>query len=199
MDTLLNFSGGIDSAYCLYDYLRSGKRLLVHHIELISPEAWLRHKHEMKAVRDILGWLGSKGFKNYEYLETKIDFRALNRTCKDVDVVMFMTGILLGSPKRENITKIIMPNQAEDFGRNDYEDRSLRRFKIFEAMVDRKVQFLFPIKDMTKDDLRRAMPRELYDLVWYCRRPLSDGSTCDKCGTCKDVNGRGRSRGRLAM
>ncbi len=190
MDTLLNLSGGIDSTYCMYHYLKNNpnKTLLVHHIDLVSPEARLRHIHELNAVTKILKWMNKNGCTNYEYLQSKVDYQAFNYTCVDVNVVLFMSGILLQSPKRTNITRIIMPNHYEDFQRRDYENRSLSRFKIFEAMVSREIEFLYPIKEMTKKDLREATPKFLYNLTWYCRRPLKDGKPCGKCRTCIDVN-----------
>ena len=41
MRTLLNFSGGIDSTYCLFHLLKDNPKetLLVHHLNLINREA----------------------------------------------------------------------------------------------------------------------------------------------------------------
>ncbi|UNC92709.1 7-cyano-7-deazaguanine synthase [Candidatus Contubernalis alkaliaceticus] len=190
MDTLINFSGGVDSTYTAFEFLRNNPedKLLLHHINLISPEAVRRHKKESIAVNNILNWFKQNKLNNFEYLETTFDYKSFGYTIKDVVIVMFITGVMLKNPKRNNIKKIIMPNNKNDFSRKDYENMELTRFKVFKDMVDRDIEFIFPIKEISKFEITQSLPKDLFDLTWYCRRPLRNGKPCGKCGTCEEVN-----------
>ena len=189
MDTLINFSGGVDSTYVAWDWLKNnpGRKALLHHVNLKSPEAFRRHKKEKKAVQDILKWFNQNSLANYEYLESTFDYKSFRYNEKDVTIVMFITGVLLKNPKRNSITKIIMPNNADDFSRWDYTDQSLPRFRVLKEMVPRNIEFLFPIRELKKPELAGAMPRDLFKLTWYCRRPTPQYKECGSCNPCKEV------------
>ena len=62
---IIQLSGGLDSAYCLYDWLKNNPDdfIVVHHINMINHEG--RAKVEQKAVYDILGWLDKNGLNKY--------------------------------------------------------------------------------------------------------------------------------------
>ena len=65
MKTLLNLSGGIDSAYCLYKYAESKIPLLIHHCNLYSWEG--RVDLEKRAVLKQLNWIKKNLPFNYKY------------------------------------------------------------------------------------------------------------------------------------
>ena len=87
MRTLLNFSGGIDSAYCLYRYLKDDPRetLLVHHLNLINKEG--RAPHEKQAVKSILDWCVKNGIANFKYIESAFDYGTLGYLVKDIEII----------------------------------------------------------------------------------------------------------------
>lgn len=189
MDTLVNFSGGIDSTYCLYEYLKnnSEKKLLVHFVSLRNAEG--RLKYEQAAVAKVLQWLRSKKLDNFKMVYTGFDYGTMRYLIQDVEIIGFMSGVLLRNPRYSGVENIIVSANAGDFLVGGYELRSARRKEIFKAVSKgREVNYVYPIKDKTKKDLIQLMPKQLFDATWYCRKPTAVGKTCNKCRTCREVN-----------
>lgn len=189
MDTLINISGGIDSVYIAYEWLKNNKKdkILLHHINLISREGIIRHKVEKRAVNEVLNYFNNNGMNNYKYIESVFDYHKFGYTVRDVDIVMFMSGVLLHSKQCKSIKKILVPNNANDFTRAQYDDLNIKRFNIFRSISPRNVEFLFPIKHLTKAEIIELLPKELFKMCWFCRKPLEDMTPCKKCRTCKEV------------
>src|SRR5690554_6553651 len=109
MDTLLNLSGGIDSVYCLYQYVLRGEPLYIHHINLKNREG--RNEKEAKAVSDVLSWADSQGYK-YEYIETAFDYGDIRRLLADIEVVGIMTGVVARA--RKGVKKTLVCSSLTD-------------------------------------------------------------------------------------
>ena len=189
LKVLLNFSGGVDSTYCLYKYLEAvkgepEKSLLLHHIKLKNYEG--RLKHEEKAVYSILAWLKQQKMTNFKYIESGFDYGSVRYIVKDMEIVMFMTGIILTNPAHATINKVILPNGATDFTRADYSDPDLRRFHILTAILDREVELVFPIRYISKQQMIDELPDDLFRRTWFCRRPIREHA-CGKCIPCREV------------
>lgn len=197
MDTLLNFSGGVDSTYCLWDYLRKNpdKTLLVHHIHWQTVSN--RHDQESRAVQRILEWLDSQGLSNYELLETWVDIRQLGVRPIDHQIVAFMTGTLLLNPKYKNLKYVLLPTPKDEIERLGMrvleriwsDGRAIRDAIRITMRPIRKpaLQTLQPVKNMYKWQMIMEMPEELFDRTFYCRTPTETGGPCGKCHTCKQV------------
>lgn len=192
MDTLLNFSGGIDSTYCLYTYLKNNpkNKLLVHFIELNTPQG--RLEYEKKAVYNILNYLKLHSYTNFKFVTTKLDYGTLNYRVLDMYPISFFTGVVIR--KFKDIKYVIQPlcltelNWLNSSNPNRYLEMSADREAIVNTVGKRKMEYLFPIIKMTKHEVIKSLPKDLYQLVWYCRKPLG-GKPCRDCHTCIQVKG----------
>lgn len=183
--TLLNLSGGFDSVYSLYKYAMENKHLIIHHCNLHTHEG--RGDIERVAVHNIMNYI-MKQFPNFKYIyvETDFDYGDNHSIFKDKDVIGFMTATLLNN-RRYNINKVIISSNKEDIGRPDYYIASENRRKhIIEYCSNRKPDYLYPIEHLTKQEIIEELPKELCELVWYCRKPIVD-KICGICKTCKSV------------
>jgi len=197
MDTLINFSGGIDSTHCLHKYLTQNPRktLVVHYVNLHAR----RSPYEEAAVDNILDWHKERGHSNFRLEKTGLDQGTLPRTM-DTYVLMFMVGLLLRRRKYRGIKYMLVGapwDEEERLGREELERRRARgektRVSVFgetsqELAFRSDVEMIYPLYGKTKKQIIRELPDELMNLVWYCRRPLNDGVVCGRCHTCRQVH-----------
>lgn len=183
-DTLLLFSGGVDSTFCLWQRVRQGLLTRTHHVRVTDAEG--RRDVEAKAVTDILAWL----VRNYgdgliEHTESSIapgDLGLLPGRA----MFGYWHGAILATPAGRQIRTVIVPqNRNEQQMTND---RSTTHYLEFvKIMTPHKVTMGYPIRGLSKRDIIRAMPSELFRLTWWCRRPNS-GAPCHVCYNCRLVN-----------
>lgn len=195
MDTLLNFSGGLDSVYCLWKYLKENpdKTLLVHHCHWMT--SFNRHEQESRAVEDVLDWLRKEGLDNFEYIETMVDIRQIRIKPVDHQIISFLTGAITLNPKYNSIEYLISPtpkDEIERLGKDIYkiwEDaehiRSLTKVTVNKSARELKVTQ--PIKDKYKHELIAELPQGLKELYFSCRTPKK-GLPCGKCHTCRQIS-----------
>jgi 7-cyano-7-deazaguanine synthase in queuosine biosynthesis len=178
--TILQLSGGIDSAYVLWDWLKSNpdKYCLVHHIVLINREN--RHEKEIEAVDKILRWLDSIGLNNYFFIQNTFDYGNMTELIYDVEVCGFLAGVLLRANRWNNIDNILLTQ----YDRNT--PREMSRRQILRSTVGRDINFVYKLTSMTKQQVIEAMPEELFELCWYCRTPHNNRK-CGNCMTCRAV------------
>ena len=196
MDTLLNFSGGIDSTYCLWRYLVENpkKKLLVHHCHMKT--SFNRHDQESQAVADILKWMDDHGLTNYKYIETTVDIRQLGVKPVDHQIINFITGTICLNAKYYGIKYLLLPtirDEVERLGKRYltaiWEDSQLFRSSPRLTMgTDKraKLQPVTPIIERYKQDFIKEMPKDLFDLTFFCRIPKGR-KACGKCHTCKQA------------
>lgn len=185
MDTLLNFSGGIDSTLCLYNYLRDNphKTLLINHVNLKNHEG--RQDVENAAVHKILKKIQEMGYKNFRYIESSFDYGSIGWIVKDHELIAFFSGTIFRAPKYKDLKNIIVPFIKMEM---HTPGREVIYRRVFEALnPDREYNMIFPLIDMTKEEIIKATPKELLELTWYCRTP-KEGKPCGKCITCVDVH-----------
>jgi len=190
MDTLLHFSGGQDSTYVLYQWLKNNptKKLLVHHINLHHP-AEPRSMGEKKAVKKILNWLRKNGFKNFVYYESSFDYGTLPRIAiKDIQIVALFSGIILRSPQFKTIKNILLPWHKGEVNASHI-NRGFRVVDMLEGLDVPKDDYnlIFPIEHLSRQQMADNMPKELLQLCHCCRRPKPNGKNCGSCRTCKEL------------
>lgn len=190
MKTFVAFSGGVDSTYNLYRWLKENPedKILVHHVVYFNKEGTgLRGYFEKESVDKILSWLNSQGLTNYEYRESILDLTNFPRHGLDtITLASIHSTLLLAYPDIE----FILDNSPEDeFKRLGWrmKNRKERRDRIMNIIIGRKLTPIYSITHMSKQEIVNSMPKELFELTWYCRSPNEDGSTCGKCHTCKQV------------
>jgi len=187
--TLINFSGGMDSTYTLYHWLKENpnEKILVHHINLLHKKED-RVDAEKKAVRNIFQYLRSKGLKNYEYHESSFDYGSLPRiSVKDIQIVAFFTGIILKTPQWKDIDKILISWHKGEVDREDIR----KGFKVKKMlkdglMIDPLPEILFPIENLSREEMAENMPLELLKMAHSCRKPMYYRN-CGICKTCKEL------------
>jgi len=85
--TFINFSGGLDSTYYLWNFLNNNnnnKNIIVHHCVYNKS----RSSYENRAVNKILSYLHSKGHSFY-YIKSSLDFGYIDKP--DYDIVIMLT------------------------------------------------------------------------------------------------------------
>lgn len=178
--TLIQLSGGIDSAFVLWYWLINNpdQYCVVNHIELIHYEN--RNKKELAAVDRILNWLDSKGLNNYYYFQNTFDYGNIPDLVYDVEVCGFIAGIILSSPLLKSIESVYLPIYGHQTNREE------TRREVMKLTAGREVECVYPLVGLEKLDVMKMIPYELLKLCWYCRVPIND-EACGNCYTCKQV------------
>ncbi|MEB3065719.1 7-cyano-7-deazaguanine synthase [[Mycobacterium] zoologicum] len=183
-DTLLMLSGGIDSAFCLWQRVQAGLPTRTHHVHFQNSDN--RADAEAAAVADILEWLARNGGHGLiTHTASRLDHGDLAlHGLWDGFMLAFWAGAILHADPF--IASVIVGVQADDAGpRDDVRDQLFWRIA---ANVGRRQFWLsHPARSLTKRDIIAAMPPELVDLCWSCRRP-QDGHPCHSCHTCRLVD-----------
>jgi len=197
MDTLHNLSGGLDSVYCMYDYLTKNpdKTLLVFHCNLDTRSG--RHVEERKATDKALKWFRDNNLTNFKYLEGSFSYGAEMRMTMDDYIIAIFTGILLRDRKRYAGIKYMIncAHKTSTIRLGDrihkYRQRVDEVITVFSAgsVPGRTLERVYPILHMMKAEVVAACPKELLDLSWSCRKPQEDGSTCGRCHACRQIAG----------
>jgi 7-cyano-7-deazaguanine synthase in queuosine biosynthesis len=187
MTTLVMFSGGIDSTAMLVKLLAEGTdELRVHHIRMQNREG--RDGAEQRAVESILAWCRAR-YRPFRYSESGLDFRALEAIPIDYLSIAFVAcQVAIDTPR---CTRIAVGALAAD---TDIENRNARQRRVFQAMYEcyraRKlgepsVEWIYPVYHLPKAQIAAALPAELLDLTWSCRRPVGGSRPCLACKACK--------------
>jgi 7-cyano-7-deazaguanine synthase in queuosine biosynthesis len=181
------YSGGLDSTAMLVKLLEETKdELRVHHIRLANREQ--RSAAEQAAVERIVAWCRER-YRPFRYSESALDFAELQAIPIDYLCVAFVAcNVAIDTP---GCNRIAVAALARD---TDIENRSARQRRVFDAMYDsyryRKLgepdmQWIYPVYHATKRELAAALPRELLEMTWSCRRPVRAAEGFRPCGSCK--------------
>jgi hypothetical protein len=165
--TLIQLSGGVDSTYILWKWLieNPNEYCLVHHIKLINYEQ--RHDYEIEAIDKVLRWLDNKGLKNYFYVQNTFDYGNFTSVITDSEICGFHAGILLRSPRWLSINKVLLPiyNVNPEYAKMQKGGREHNRLEIMKTTSKRDdYESVYPLINMDKIDVVRAIPRDLLDL-----------------------------------
>lgn len=185
MRHMMSFSGGMDSVYVLYSFLRDNpkSKILVHRVDLNSPNI-SRLPYESKATANVFKWLRDNGLNNFEEYSSTFDYGTLPYIgLRDIQVAGFFAAIIINTPKWKSIDTILFPWHKGEVNRITA-DKGIRIRNLFLGLgIERKINFAFPIEEMSRKDMFKDMPLDLYNLVSSCRRPSAKGA-CQKCRTC---------------
>lgn len=190
--TLVMLSGGLDSTTVLFKLLsETDKIVFVHHTTYLNSEE--RARCELYAVNNIVDWC-DRNIRQLYFTKNAIDFRFMPHPPWDYQVVAFVAAQIC--QKWTAISEMAVgleyappnPNWPLDWhhARNIFD--SMFRFR------ERRVNWIFPVKDMTKLDEFNCLPRELYDLTWSCRTPVKEEgklSPCKNCPPCASAANEG--------
>jgi 7-cyano-7-deazaguanine synthase in queuosine biosynthesis len=192
ISTLLHLSGGQDSAYVAYKWLKENpdERILLHHINLRHSKED-RLIHEKKAVKDIINYFKSVGLRNFLYKESSFDYGTLPLiTIKDIQIVSLFTGIILKTSNFKSIDKLLLAWHEGEVNREDIKKGYRVRNMLTALDVEKPIEFIFPIEFMNRKQMFDDMPIELTRLVSSCRIP-NNGRHCGTCKTCVELKKAG--------
>jgi len=182
---LVNLSGGVDSVYAAWRLLGAGHRLLLHHCVMRNDEG--RADVEKAAVGQVLEWLRDSKLRRFDYIESGYDHGTLGRLPYDVEVIGFLTGVILRDPARHRITTVVVSSNAGDVSvTKPGSPRVVRRQQIAEMVAGRRLRWWVPFSTVTKQQMVADLPGELREMVWSCRKPR-DGGTCKVCRPCREI------------
>ncbi len=184
---LSNLSGGIDSVYGTYRLLVAGERVLIHHCHLTSRH---RMRYESIATAKVLDWFRSQGLTNFEYIDSAAVLPPAPhmKRMRDPEIIMAMAGTILRA--RPHIKRLAYWNIVGDTSTRYPNGKVIKaRTQMMYICARRKnITIERPLQEMTKTEILRDMPAELFKLSFWCRFPLEDGSPCvTNCSTCVDV------------
>lgn len=181
---LLMLSGGIDSAFCMWQALSHGRRLHVHHINLDTAEG--RMTVEKRAAQRILEWHRARGLTNFTYTESTIRLSRALRTPYDRTWYSTMAGVVFITERglkhlihpRHKDGLYVRPGQSVE-AKAKRADMEIRGH--IELVCGRTPVIEMPILHMTKAEIIQATPRDLLQRTWYCRRPHGGGINALPC------------------
>ncbi|HSA89108.1 MAG TPA: 7-cyano-7-deazaguanine synthase [Burkholderiales bacterium] len=187
MTTLVMFSGGIDSTAMLVKLLAQGRdELRVHHIRMINREG--RDLAEQRAVEAIVAYCRAR-YQPFRYSESGLDFSSLEAIPIDYLAIAFVAcQVAIDTP---GCNRVAVGALATD---TDIVDRTARQKHVFEVVYEcyrarklgePRVEWIFPVYDTPKAELAAALPQQLLDLTWSCRRPVDGFRPCGVCKACR--------------
>ena len=183
---MINLSGGVDSVYAAYEALKRGEHVLLHHCVLKSRTN--RWQQERKAVNHALNYFSRMGMDSYTYVETSFDYGKITYLIYDVELIGFLTGLVLRNPKYKSISKVVVSINANDPSAQDINTpRRVKANALTEVLLDRQVNFEYPYVNITKAEMVKALPRDLVAGLWWCRTPRA-GNKCGRCKPCREIN-----------
>lgn len=190
---LLLFSGGIDSTQALYARCKAGLPSRTHYVHLRNWEG--REPHETTAVRNVLTWLGQKGYADLiTHTESTFDYGDLRYIVRDHNSHGLWAGIILADPKNEHITEVVRTFHRDsvrgglDSPAGQAAERGWREpIERLTARRERPAVLTYPQLHMTKAEIVASLPGSLLRLCWWCRRPRG-GRPCHECHTCRQVD-----------
>ena len=185
------FSGGVDSTAMLVKLLAEPREelrdeLRVHHIRMVNREG--RDRAESRAVAGIVAYCRAH-YRAFRYSESALDFSALEAIPIDYLSIAFVAcQVAIDTP---GCNRIAVGALAAD---TDIANRSARQQRVFQEMYacyrarklgEPSVEWIFPVYDVPKSELAAALPHELLDLTWSCRRPVEGFLPCGACKACR--------------
>lgn len=184
---LSNLSGGIDSVYGTYKLLLAGERVLIHHCHLTSRH---RMRYESVATARVLEWFRAQGLTNFEYIDSAsvLPPAPHMQRMRDPEIIMAMAGTILRA--RPHIKRLAYWNIVGDTSTKYPNGKVIkaRTRMMYITARRRNIHIERPLQEMTKSEILADMPRGLFELCFWCRFPLEDGSPCrTECSTCLDV------------
>ena len=198
-NTLLMFSGGLDSTGALWELLQNQEnKIHIHHLYLLNKEK--RAEAEQLSVKNILSYLSTKHYKfkysesyheypYYSYINTiNHNSITINQNFMfDSDIYNFIAGaICLSLPK---IQTVAIGRTKSDSGL-EIDQRSIRGNKLLELFAP-NIKKIYPVGHLTKAEVYNTIPEELRNMTWSCRTPIYIANNivkeCGQCKTCKEL------------
>ncbi|MDD3595656.1 hypothetical protein [Sulfuricurvum sp.] len=197
---LVMFSGGLDSCYMLYYYLtQTDYAIHAHHISLRYPSE-PRWSEEDRACRQIVEYC--RQIRSFDYSESRFDIGFKRYAGRDSDTQLLMAAQV--APNLRGRGHLAIGWEKSDFELEVNRQRAKNKVteNLWNALCDSidyplgehiSRTILFPLieMDIDKGKMIAALPNELVEMTWSCRRPRKDESgisqPCGKCKPCQTI------------
>jgi 7-cyano-7-deazaguanine synthase in queuosine biosynthesis len=194
--TVALVSGGVDSVGMLYRLLRetdSAHKVVAHHVNFINGEN--RYNVEYDVFERVC-----------QYLKTHVrDFETSHSVFElpfdvgtwDIINAMYIGGIVTKKYARQHsLVYLCVGDTKDDFGAYKWRSPIAQSLAMISSLEDPRIaeqknpRIIQPVVHMTKSDIVRMLPEELFNLTWSCRRPvfIEDGAFAETCGVCAACN-----------
>lgn len=188
------FSGGLDSTAVLARLLtETGDDLRVHHIHMANREG--RADAEQAAVEAIIGWCAAH-YRPFRFSQSGLDFGGLEAIPIDFISVAFVAcQVAIDTPGCKRIAVGTLARDLDEIKRSVCAEQR----RVFTSMYDcyrrrklgdAEMAWIYPVYAWSKPQIAAALPAELRQLTWSCRRPVPAPEGFRACGTCKPCRGR---------
>lgn len=178
-------SGGVDSTWALYYYLKTTNLPIYTHHIIIRGENKYRYKLEIESTKNILNWCNKnypgriKVSSNSEFF---IEFKYMGY---DIDLVFFVGSVI--ATKLPGLTGIACGYNNGDLINDINKDTKCTGYDIC-RVYSKKFYNIFkdPLEPgiyKNKIDMINELPKDLFELTWSCRRPIVD-KPCGICRSC---------------
>jgi len=184
--TLVLLSGGVDSTYMLYKYLKDTNRALhVHHVALDRSVSNAKKIAEWRAVDNIVKYL--REIRPFEFSYSEMNMPGYDGSTLHAFYAMVAATMVLA----KGYGKVASGRLATDNTTTGWRNMH-HALRVFDAAVDGRTnpppEWVFPIDNLTKTDCIKGMPKELFALTWSCQHPKlkenGDIVECRKCIGC---------------
>lgn len=197
---LVMFSGGLDSTYMLYHYLKNTDYAVhVHHISLRYPSE-PRWQEEDVSSRKIVELC--RKIRSFEYSESRVDIGFYKYVGRDSDTQLLMASKV--APNLKGEVHLALGWQSSDHQDDLLNGRAQSQVteKLWDALCESMDKpfnqnisrvILFPLIEMKlkKKQMITMLPRELLQMTWSCRRPIKSkegvSRPCGKCHPCTEI------------
>ena len=202
---LLMFSGGIDSTYLLYHYLRhTSHPVHAHHISFRYAH-WPRWRAEDPASEKISDWC-RENVRDFEYSTSRFDLDFPD-VGWDSDLQLLVASKVALNLRGRRIT-FALGWCTEDLQRAQVRDRQERNVttnlwralcrSVVDADLNQEIAMPIVERGLSKADIIAELPEELVALAWSCRTPRFEDDVPRPCGRCNACRLRASAAGQPA-
>jgi len=175
---LVLLSGGLDSMCMTHLMLKDAQDhdIHIHHIRISNIEN--RTHAESVAVNRAVEYFQNNNYPKFKYTESTVAAPAFGRSFMyDSDAVNFMAGYICSMDR--DITQVAIGlNKSDGNGPNTARiQKANQLLAVFTTATK-----IYPVKDLTKQEMYDLLPEQLKTVFWSCRTPKYVETVATACG-----------------
>jgi len=186
---LVSWSGGLDSTYLIYDYLKKGHIVKAFYTKLINNDN--KVAFELDAIKKLSQQFTAEFGDMFIFYKESSEFMIATPSGKN-DIVLSQPPIWLLSLLfilNKGIDEVAIGYVMNDCAISFLQDIQ-RVYKAYQPFFRNKLpKLIFPLTKLTKDSLYEQLPKNYYENTVTCEQPLitSNGTyvPCYNCIPCK--------------
>ena len=189
---LCMFSGGLDSFGTVWELFTNPEYseydIHLHHIHLINREQ--RTRQEKIATVRFIKYCQEEGI-TFTFSDNIIGFGFMSEGNFPMDsyIYAFLAGMMCNND--QSIAHVAVGRTKTDVKDGIEQARHIvRSQEIFNTSLEDlrrfKVNYIFPARELSKNEIYDKLPQYLKESFWSCRRP-NGSEACGDCYTCKKL------------